>query len=70
MSRESLRLVCELVGAIVLAGMAVTLLWFAVALVVAVVRDWISRRRRRLYVPRQWVEAEAHRHGHPARGNR
>lgn len=52
--REPLRLVCELVGACVLAAMALSVVWVAVALAAAAVRDLMDRRRRS-FVPREWV---------------
>lgn len=63
--REPLRLVCELVGACVLAGMGLSLVWFGVALVVSSVRDLMDRRRR-AFVPRAWVEQEQRRGDHPS----
>lgn len=51
--REPLRLVCELVGACVLAAMALAVVWVGVALAAAAVRDFADRRRR--HVPSAWV---------------
>lgn len=65
--REPLRIVCEFVGACVLAGMALGVVWAAVALAAAAVRDLVDRRRR--HVPQRWVHDELRRRRdqHPSR---
>lgn len=54
--REPLRIVCEYIGACVLAGMVLGLVWAAVAAGAAAVMDLVDRRRR--HVPRAWVDDE------------
>lgn len=73
--RETLRIVCEFTGAVTLSAMALSLVWFAVAMAVAAAGDFI-RRHRRTYVPREWVDDEVaarrncHQHNHhPSRWN-